>query len=53
MEDGFYRIRVKGKPSVGELRTDEDGTQWLYLIGYDEPVDPKEFEIIHPVYVGK
>ncbi len=47
MQDGFYRVRLKSEKewnNVGELKT-EDGRQMLHIIGFDEVLDPDEFEI--------
>ncbi len=52
MPDGFYKVWLRDHWSVGELRT-VDTQQRLFLIGYDESVNPEDFEIGHPVYVGK
>lgn len=47
IEDGFYRIKDKHEThwsSIGEIRTIED-IQYLYLIGFDEPVEVNSFDI--------
>ena len=45
MQDGFYKIRLQNKLTFGELLTDESDIQWLYLIGFDEAMNPSDFDI--------
>lgn len=52
MKDGFYKVLIKGKLTVGELRT-IDGMQFIYLIGFDEALNPEDFDIKHEIFMGK
>jgi len=47
MQDGFYRVKIKSEQewnNIGELKT-EDDVQVLRIIGFDEAMDPAEFDI--------
>ena len=52
MKDGFYKVWMSDHWNVGELRT-VNGEQFLYLVGFDEAMNPEDFDIRHEIFMGK